>query len=96
VMACRSAKKMDIAGLSPLMGLCLGRGLREWQCSGGVALADSGTRFIYRELARAYGFIDLGAEAEFTNAGKPLRRGHASGDDYRLLLEVAGIEGEAG
>lgn len=87
---------MDSAGLSPLMGICLGRGLREWQCSGGVALVDSGTRFIYREPTRAFGFIDPGAEAEFTDAGKPLRRGHASGDDYRLLLQVAGIEGEAG
>lgn len=38
---------------------------------GGAALVDAGGRFIYRELARAYGFLDLEAEAEFTVPESP-------------------------
>ncbi|MDB5663551.1 hypothetical protein [Cypionkella sp.] len=38
---------------------------------GGVALVDSEGRFVYREQTRAYGFIDLEAEAAFTVPESP-------------------------
>lgn len=64
---------------------------------GGVALVDSAGRFIYREQTRAYGFVDLEAEAEFTVPESPYAGAvaitvqHAGTLDQRHMLKMGGI-----
>jgi hypothetical protein len=64
---------------------------------GGVALVDSGGRFVYREQTRANGFVDLEAEAEFTVPESPYAGAvaitvqHAGTLDQRHMLKMGGI-----